>query len=136
MSRRQFEALARSAATRAKQPSRPKEKRVRRPRKESALSVKFRRLWAELGGPELMPELRFHPTRKWRFDFAHEGSMTAVEIDGAVWSRGRHTRGAGFIKDREKGNMATSMGWRVFHLATGMITRENVAQILGVIRHG
>jgi very-short-patch-repair endonuclease len=136
MSRRQFEALARTAATRAKQPSRPKEKRVRRPRKESALSVKFRRLWAELDGPELMPEAVFAHPRKWRFDFLHIGSRVAIELDGGVFTRGRHTRGSGFVKDCEKMNMATACNFRVFRLATGMVTEPNVSQILGVIRNG
>ena len=44
-------------------------------------------------------EYRFHPTRKWPFDFAWPGAMLAVEIDGATWAHGKHTRGSGYEKD-------------------------------------
>ena len=58
-------------------------------------------------------EYRFHPSRRWRFDFAHPGLLLAIEVDGSVWVAGRHTRGAGFIKDCEKINEAQMMGWKV-----------------------
>ena len=58
-------------------------------------------------------EYKFHDTRKFRFDFAFPLYKVAVEIEGGVWSKGRHTRGSGFIKDMEKYNLATSMGWSI-----------------------
>lgn len=58
-------------------------------------------------------EFQFHPRRKWRFDIAWPDLMLAVEIDGGIWSGGRHTRRAGFHKDMEKINAATVLGWRV-----------------------
>ena len=60
-------------------------------------------------------EYRFHPVRKWRFDAAlrHNGLMVAVEMDGGLFVRGRHSRGAGIVKDMEKLNAATLLGWRV-----------------------
>ena len=63
-------------------------------------------------------EYRFHPTRRWRFDFADPETKVAVEIDGGAFIGGRHTRGVGFVKDQEKLNTATSMGWRVFRYST------------------
>jgi len=58
--------------------------------------------------------------------------MIAVEIEGGVWTGGRHTRGAGFRQDMEKYNEATAMGWRVFRVDTsdGMFL-----QLQGQIRH-
>ena len=67
-------------------------------------------------------EYRFHPTRKWRFDFAWPDYLLAVAIEGGVWSRGRHTRGAGFIKDCLKHNEAAILGWTVLRFAGAMIT--------------
>ena len=63
--------------------------------------------------PRPVPEFRFHPTRKWRIDFAWPSMQVGLEVDGGVWRGGRHTRGAGWIKDTEKLNTAVSMGWRM-----------------------
>lgn len=49
----------------------------------------------------------------WRFDFAWPDRLVAAEIDGGIWTRGRHTRGAGFIGDLHKMNAAAWLGWRV-----------------------
>lgn len=67
--------------------------------------------------PSAHREYRFHDKRKWRFDFAWPEKKVAVEIEGGVWTGGRHTRGAGFIKDTEKYNTAALLGWKVlrFH---------------------
>jgi len=66
----------------------------------------------ELGLPDLIPEYRFHPLRKWRADYAAPLAMILIEIDGGAWSQGRHTRGAGFIADQQKRNAAILLGWR------------------------
>lgn len=63
-------------------------------------------------------ELRFHPTRRWRFDLAFIDNLLAVEIDGGAWPTrrggpGRHTRGAGKTADCEKLAHAAALGWRV-----------------------
>ena len=58
-------------------------------------------------------ELRFHPVRKWRFDFAWPEALVALEVDGGVWTQGRHTRGLGVLGDHEKLNAAAVLGWRV-----------------------
>jgi very-short-patch-repair endonuclease len=58
-------------------------------------------------------EFRFHPTRKWRFDFAFPAQSVAVEVEGGAWIGGRHTSGAGFVKDMEKYNEASLAGWRI-----------------------
>ena len=36
-------------------------------------------------------------------------------MDGGIYSRGRHVRGAGFERDAEKRNAAVMAGWRVLH---------------------
>jgi len=65
-------------------------------------------------GLDPVAEYKFHPTRKWRFDWAFIDEKLAVEQEGAIWIQGRHTRGSGFIKDMEKYNEAARLGWRVF----------------------
>lgn len=63
-------------------------------------------------------EYRFHPTRKWRFDFAWVEQRVALEVEGSVWARGRHTRGKGFLGDIEKYNEAVLEGWTLLRVAT------------------
>lgn len=67
------------------------------------------------GLPAPAREFKFHPKRRWRFDFAWPLWKIAAEVDGGIYSRGRHVRGAGFEKDIEKRNQAVLAGWRVLH---------------------
>ena len=60
-------------------------------------------------------EFRFHPVRKWRFDYACPELKIAIEVDGGIFTGGRHSGGVGQLKDFEKGNAACAMGWYVFH---------------------
>jgi hypothetical protein len=66
--------------------------------------------------PQPVMEHRFHDKRRWRFDFAWPDYKVALEVEGGIWSGGRHTRGVGFIKDMEKYNKATLLGWRVLRI--------------------
>lgn len=65
------------------------------------------------GLPAPETEWLFHPTRKWRFDYAWPKDLVALEVEGGVWTRGRHVRGAGYLKDIEKYNAAQLLGWTV-----------------------
>jgi very-short-patch-repair endonuclease len=66
-------------------------------------------------------EHKFHPVRRWKFDFAFPEKMLAVEVEGGTWNMGRHTRGSGYVKDLEKYNAATILGWRVLRYSTEMV---------------
>lgn len=70
----------------------------------------------ELNTIGMFKEYKFHDKRRWKFDFAilnNSGKDLAIEIEGGAFTQGRHTRGAGFVKDMEKYNHATLLGWRV-----------------------
>ena len=71
--------------------------------------------------PEPEEEYRFHPVRRWRFDFAWPDQKVAVEIEGGVYNGGRHTRGKGFEGDCIKYNTAQLMGWTVLRFTTGQV---------------
>jgi hypothetical protein len=58
-------------------------------------------------------EFRFAPPRRWRFDFAFLGEKLAVEVQGGIFTQGRHTRGPALLKEFEKLNAAAALGWRV-----------------------
>lgn len=77
----------------------------------------------ELGVCELWGEFKFAPPRKWRFDiycvnFRLNGQPVAFEIEGGIYTRGRHTRGKGFQNDLEKYNDAAARGIFVFRFST------------------
>ncbi len=76
----------------------------------------------KMGGlPEPQRELRFHDTRRWRFDLAWPEHKLAVEVDGGSWVNGRHNRASGWLADQEKMNEAALMGWRVLHVTPGQV---------------
>jgi hypothetical protein len=69
------------------------------------------------GLPEFEREYQFHPDRKWRFDFYHEG--WGIEINGGGWNQGGHNRNPIVMgRDYEKYNAAQEMGIKVL-LYTG-----------------
>lgn len=65
-------------------------------------------------GMECVKEYKFHPVRKWRFDYAIPSALVALEVEGGVWTGGRHINPKGFLNDMEKYNTATLMGWSVY----------------------
>lgn len=69
-------------------------------------------------GERIEPEFQFDPERKFRFDYALPDRHVGFECDGSIWTQGRHTRGAGFLSDLRKFNLAASAGWRVYRFAT------------------
>jgi hypothetical protein len=85
--------------------------------------------------PSPVIEYRFDPDRRWRFDYAWLAEMVALEVEGGIWTGGRHTRGAGFLRDMEKYNRAVCLGWRVLRttprdLCT-VATAEMIREALG-----
>jgi hypothetical protein len=64
--------------------------------------------------PVPVQEYRFAAPRRWRFDYAWPDRLVALEVEGGIWTGGRHTRGAGFEKDIHKYNAAALVGWRLF----------------------
>ena len=74
-------------------------------------------------------EYRIAPPRRWRFDAAWIGAKVALEVDGGVWSGGRHTRGSGWVKDTEKLNEAACRGWRLLRLQPKQVAGELAALV-------
>lgn len=58
-------------------------------------------------------EYKFHPTRKWRADFANPELKIIIEVEGGIWTKGRHLRGTGYINDMAKYNAANILGYKV-----------------------
>lgn len=71
--------------------------------------------------PDPVGEHRFHPVRKWMFDLAWPDHKLAVEVEGGVWTGGRHSGGVGMVKDMEKYNHATAAGWKLYRVTPGQL---------------
>ena len=94
---------------------------------KSTLEAGFALLWERITpGPAPVRELRFHPTRQWRFDFAWPEHKLAVEIDGGIFMQGGHNRGTQFADDAEKHNAAVLLGWRLLRYTTRDLERRPV----------
>lgn len=97
---------------------------------KETITERFERIWGELNGPPLEKEFRFHPPRKWLLDYYHRPTNIAIEIHGGVHSGGRHVRGVGFLRDREKMNAAQLDGIIVIELGTGQVTEDNLKPLI------
>jgi very-short-patch-repair endonuclease len=80
----------------------------------------------------MVREYRFAQPRRFSFDFAWPDKKVFAEVDGGTWSYGRHVRGSGFMRDCEKMNLASSLGWRGYRFTPEMIGRYAVE----IIREG
>lgn len=79
---------------------------------------------------DCVKEYKFHPTRRWRFDYAIPEHKIALEVEGGVWTGGRHTSPKGFLGDIEKYNTATLMGWRVFRTTPDELYRLSTINLI------
>ncbi len=66
-------------------------------------------------------EHRFDAVRRWRVDFYFPDAKLAVEIEGGVWSGGRHTRGSGYSDDCRKYNRLAELGIALLRFTTDMV---------------
>lgn len=92
----------------------------------------FLRLWRDVGlgdGSEPVRQHKFHPTRKWPFDFAWPDRKVAVEIHGGGFIGGGHNRGRGQMNDCEKTRAAHALGWIVMPVSSVELD-ERPAQVI------
>ena len=82
-----------------------------------------------LNVPAPVAEHRFAPPRRWRFDWAWPDHMVALEVEGAVWTGGRHTRGSGYLKDMEKYSEAAISGWCVVRCTPATLTTDGLDRV-------
>ena len=124
----------------------------------------IKKVWRSYGLPEAIAEYRFHPQRKWRFDFAFpkfkqkdfECSVkatpelmggVAVEVQGGIFGMGKrcpvckqtkavgHTRGAALRREHEKRNAAAAMGWRILYCEPkGVCSTEFIQQLAEALK--
>jgi hypothetical protein len=84
-----------------------------------------------LGVPTPEPEFYFHETREWRFDLSWPEYLVAFELEGGVFSGGRHTRGKGYTEDAKKYTEASLKGWTLIRCTSEQVrTGEALTTLL------
>ncbi len=103
---------------------------------QSDFEIEFLTRWKQVVPhlPEPTAEYPFiAPIRRWRFDYAWVDQKVAVELQGGVWTQGRHSRGAGQVSDYQKHNTATQLGWRVLYFTPSMFRRDPIGCINQIV---
>lgn len=73
----------------------------------------------------LVPEYRFHPTRRFRLDWAWPEARIGIEFDGVMLRTVGHNSLGGILRDAEKSNLAQAMGWRIFRANAKNVADES-----------
>jgi very-short-patch-repair endonuclease len=91
--------------------------------------------WTAFGIPIPVRELVFHPTRKWRFDYAWPDLKIAVEIEGGIWMNGRgaHSRPSNIERDMQKQNAGGLLGWRIFRFTPRQLKTGEVQEFMKTV---
>lgn len=79
---------------------------------------------------ECILEHKFHDTRKWRIDLFIPDIKIAIELEGGVYTNGRHTRPKGFLADIEKYNNISILGLRLLRYAHVEHTYKDILEDL------
>lgn len=81
----------------------------------------------------LHTEYTFHPSRKWRFDFALPDLRIAIEVEGGTYKESRHTSGKGYHEDCNKYNAAALLGWRVLRYDSTHVLKGDAYRELAIL---
>ena len=95
-------------------------------------------LWQQIVAAELpwpQREFRFCK-RRWRWDFAFEHLLLAVEVQGGRWGKSTHGGGARQTRSFEKLNEAALLGWKIFYVNAEMIADGTALALIQRAIHG
>ncbi len=81
-----------------------------------------------------MPEFQFAKAagRLWRIDWYFEGNgrKVALEVEGGVFTGGRHTRATGFMGDMEKYNAMAARGILLLRTTPDQLLTNQTIELL------
>lgn len=104
--------------------------------KAAKIRATFEALCREYSVPIPIAEYRFHPDRKWRWDYAWPEHLVALEVDGGIWISGKHGRGGGITKDHEKRNAGTILGWRLLLVQPRQLCTDETVEMISLALRG
>jgi len=83
-----------------------------------AEGLKFIKLILYQNNIPFTTEYRFHDKRRFRFEIALQPLMIAIEYEGVMSKKSRHTTNTGYTRDADKYNLAQQLGWKVYRYTT------------------
>ena len=96
----------------------------------------YEKIIEQTTGRVLYKEYKFLKKRKFKFDYAFPDDMLAIEIEGGIWTSGRHIRAVGFLKDMEKYNLAAANGWRLLRFSPqNMLLGTNIDLVVQALNN-
>lgn len=86
-------------------------------------------------GYEVLSEHKFHLTRKWRLDYFIPRLRLAIEKEGGVFVKSRHTSPVGYSNDMEKYNAVCCAGlYLLRYRPKDMLTAQVIKDIKEIER--
>jgi very-short-patch-repair endonuclease len=82
-----------------------------------------------IGLKKPVKEYKFCSTRRWRADYCWTHEKIIVELEGAIWTGGRHVHPVGFKKDMEKYNSMAEDGWTLLRYDPNHIDWEQIKRV-------
>lgn len=98
---------------------------VTKPEQPDRYPLMLRDQIVEAGLPEPFREHVFHPTRGWKIDLAYPMLQKAIEVEGGV-----HRLKSRFLRDVEKYNALTFMGWKLIRVTNEMVKNGEALKVV------
>lgn len=88
-------------------------------------------------GPGVRLRLLRAGLQDWRMDFAWPAQLVALEMDGGLYTGGRHVQGSGAEEDARKLSTAVAAGWRVLRASPRHVKQGQavlwIAAVLAIV---
>ena len=75
-------------------------------------------------------EYKFHPERRWLFDYAFPERLLAVEVEGGIYNGKAHGSISGIKRDIEKYSEAAAYGWRIVRVLPEDIGKKKTIDLI------
>ena len=92
--------------------------------------IVFEQLLSKMLKVQPVIEYKFNEQRKWRIDYCFVKQKLAIEIEGGIWIKGRHTRGSGFLNDIEKYNNIILNGFALLRFTPEQLSTYGISTIM------
>ena len=80
--------------------------------------------WLTANNIAFVKEYKFCKERKWKIDYYLPDLNAAIEVEGGVWSGGRHINPKGFLNDIDKYNAITMAKIQLLRIDTDRLNSQ------------